>query len=100
MKKYLKKDQTGLYLMAKESYHLLGEVTRDEWDLAIVFKEDNKNFYGNWVFGYGLVDVRFPKDKVKKLNKKEITKYNEIGYGINGVFINMLKVKDYLWKKL
>lgn len=97
--KHLRKDQTGLYLMAREAYHLLGEVTRDEWDLAIVFKEDDENFYGNWVFGYGLIDVRFPKNKVEELNKKEITKYNKIGYGINGVFINMLKVKNYLWKK-
>ena len=97
--KHLRKDQTGLYLMAKEAHHLLGEVTRDEWDLAIVFKEDNDNFYGNWVFGYGLIDVCFPKDKVRSLNKKEVSKYNNSACGINGSFINMLKVKDYLWKK-
>ncbi len=97
--KYLKKDQTGLYLMAKEAHHKLGEISRDEWDLAIVFQEDLESFYGNWVFGFGFIEVRFPKNSVKQLNKKELKKYNDTGYGISGVFINMLKVKDYLWKR-
>lgn len=97
--KFIKKDQTGLYAMGKEAHHLLGDVSRDKWDLIIIFKEDKESYYGNWVFGYGLVDVRFSKKSIKQLNKKELRKYDDTGYGISGAFINMLKVKEYLWKK-
>lgn len=98
-KKFLKKNKEGIYLMAKEAHHLLGEVSRDEWDLAIVFQEDDENLYGNWVFGFGLIDVRFPKKSVRQLDKKDLKKYDSTGYGINAALIGMLKVKDYLWRK-
>jgi hypothetical protein len=98
-KKFIRKDETCLYAMAKEAYHKLGDVSRDDWDLIQIFEEDEENYYGNWMYGFGLIDVRFPKKNVKQLNKKEIKKYDNSGIAISGSRFPNLKIKDRLWKK-
>ena len=92
MRKYLIEDETCLFLMAKTAFHHLGDISRDEWDLALVFEEDKDNLYGQWAYGYGLIDVKFPKNSVKKLSKKEIKKYS-------GSYINRSDIKNRLWEK-
>ena len=86
--------------MAKSAYHMTGDISRDEFDLAIVFMEDENNLYGNWVYGYGFVDVRFPKKKVKELTEDEINKYNGTGFGISGTYYGKLKIsEEHVWKR-
>lgn len=98
-KKFLKKDKTCLYAMAKEAYHLLGNVSRDKWDLIQIYQEDKENYYGNWVYGWGLIEVRFPKNKIRTPNKKELRKYDGSRFGISGNYVCDLEIKDRLWKK-
>ena len=47
MKVFLRKDELGMYVMAKSAYYMTGDISRDEFDLAIVFMEDENNLYGN-----------------------------------------------------
>lgn len=95
----MKEFKNGLYVMAKEAHHKLGDVSRKDWDLAIVEKEDDKNFYGRWATGFGFIGVKFPKISVRELTKKEVKKYNGTLWGINGIPINKLDILDSLWKK-
>lgn len=96
--KQLKKDGTGLFVMATKAYHKMGEISRDEADLAIVFSEDNENLYGNWFYGYGFIDVRFPKNTTRKPTSEEIEKFKKMSYGINGVkYGDLSDIKDYLY---
>ena len=99
MRKFLKKDKTILYAMGKEAHHLLGEISREKWDLISIDQEDEDNYYGSWVYGYGFIDIRFPKKSIKALNKKEIKKYEGSAWGISGNYMGKLEVKDMLWKK-
>lgn len=88
------KTKVGFYRMAKEAHHKLGNISRDKWDLVFINKEDNKNFYGFWVYGFGFINVRFPKKSTRKLTKKEIKKYNNSIWGINGIPIKKLNIDN------
>lgn len=99
MKRFLRKDKTGLYIMATTAYHKTGNISRDKPDLAIVFSEDDDNLYGNWMFGYGFINVKFPKNTVKKLTENDIKKFNKISYGINNQILGKLDItNDYIWE--
>ena len=97
MRKPVNKDQYCLYAMGKEAHHKLGDISRDEYDLIQVFEEDEDNCYGNWLTGYGYVDVRFPKTSVRPLTKKEIDKWEGTKHGISGQYLFTLKIKGALW---
>ncbi len=53
-----------------------GDISRDEPDICVVFDEDDDNFYGNWVCGFGFINVAFPKKTTRDLNAKEIKEYH------------------------
>lgn len=99
MKKFLREDETGLFVMATKAIHKMGDISRDRPDLAIVFEEDDDNLYGNWFFGYGFINVKFPKNTTKELTDTDIEKFENITYGINSEPLGKLHVKDYLYKE-
>ena len=78
--------------MATIAIHNLGDISSDEPDLCIIHSEDDDNFYGNWVTGLGLVDVKFPKNTTRELTAEEIEKYNKLSIQINNQPPNKLKV--------
>lgn len=47
--------------VATHAYHKLGDISRKEPDFCCISFEDEHNYYGNWVEGFGFVDVQFPK---------------------------------------
>jgi len=51
--------RTGIF--ATKAIHKLGDISRDDGDYAIVTEADDENYYGQWLSGYGFVDVQFPK---------------------------------------
>ena len=66
------------YMIATKAIHKTGDISRDDGDLCIVFEEDESNYIGQWVTGYGFVKVKFPKESTRPLTKKEIKKYNKL----------------------
>jgi len=64
----------------------------DEPDLCQVFREYEEYYSGNWVEGFGFIDVKFPKETTRELTDEEIEYYNGKIYGISGVPIHRLEL--------
>ena len=65
------------YMMATKAIHKMGDISRDKPDLCIINSEDESNYIGNWVTGYGFVEVEFPKETTRELTEEEIKNYNK-----------------------
>ncbi len=66
-----------VYMMATEAYHMLGNISSDEPDLMVAHAETDANYIGNWVTGFGLIDVCFPKATTRPLTDEEVEHYNK-----------------------
>lgn len=64
------------YMMATVASHKLGDISRDEPDLCVVHDEDETDYIGNWVTGFGFVNVRFPKTTTRELTDAEVEYYD------------------------
>ena len=67
----------GKYMMATKAMHKMGDISSDEEDLCIVFSETDTDYIGNWVTGFGFVNVKFPKETTRELTTAEVEKYNK-----------------------
>lgn len=65
------------YKLATKAIHKLGDISRDEGDLCVVYGETETDYVGNWTTGLGFFDVHFPKDTVRDLTHEE-----EIRFGL------------------
>ena len=65
------------YMMATKAIHQMGDISRDEEDLCVVFAEDKENYIGNWVTGFGFIEVKFPKETTRELTNEEVKEYNK-----------------------
>lgn len=63
------------YMMATKATHLLGDISRDEPDLAIIDSEAGDDYIGEWLTGIGYVGVRFPKATTRELTDDEKAYY-------------------------
>ncbi len=79
------------YMMATKATHKMGDISSDEPDLCIVFEENEDNYIGQWVTGFGFV-VEFPKTTTKELSKEDIDKYNGMKLRLPWGRIQTLKV--------
>lgn len=70
------------YYMATKAFHLLGDISSETPDLCLIYREDKDNYYGNWVTGFGFVDVRFPKETTRELTATEIIEFSKMSYFI------------------
>lgn len=66
---------TGRYMMATTAHHKIGDISRDEPDLAVVLDEDDDAYIGRWVAGFGFFNVRFPKATTRELTADERRHY-------------------------
>jgi hypothetical protein len=80
------------YMMATKAIHLTGDISRDTADICVVFEEDDQNFYGNWVFGAGFVNVAFPKQTTHDLTAEEVEHYHGRPLMIGGGFIGSINI--------
>ena len=71
------------YMMATTAYHYMGDISRDVPDLCIVGRETDDYFIGNWIMGFGFIDVLFPKETTRALTPEEIEYYNSRHVQIN-----------------
>lgn len=70
------------YMMATKAIHQLGDISSDAPDLCYIREDDGDCYIGEWVTGFGLVNVRFPKETTKLLTEKEIEHYNKMSVRI------------------
>jgi len=75
------------YLMATTARHALGDLSRDQPHLALIYGEDGDDWIGEWVTGIGYINVRFPKANCRELTAEERAEYqNRIVQAGNGTF--------------
>lgn len=58
-------------MFATKAMHLLGDISRDTPNYALVTGEDGDNYIGNWMEGFGFANVRFPKSTTRALTEDE-----------------------------
>ena len=59
------------YMMATTAIHQLGDISREKLDLCIIEGEEGENYIGQWVEGYGFINVKFPKATTRELTGEE-----------------------------
>lgn len=62
--------------MATKAMHKLGDISSDTPDLCFIHEETDEHYIGNWVTGFGLINVEFPKETTRELTPEEIAHYN------------------------
>ncbi len=70
------------YMMATKAIHKLGDISSDHPDLCFIKEEDEDNYIGNWVTGYGFINVKFPKETTRELTQDEKDRYNKMAIRI------------------
>ena len=88
----MKKKIAPKYMMATKAIHKLGDISSDEPDLCFIREETGKHYIGNWVTGFGFINVKFPKETTRNLTKKEVEHYNKMSIRINNQPAFQLKV--------
>lgn len=86
-------------MMATTAIHMLGDISRETPDLCIVAEEDDDNYYGNWVTGFGYIDVKFPKSTTKELTPEEVEKYDGQLLTLNGEFFPTINISGEDFRK-
>lgn len=76
MKEGKKMSGKSHYMMATRAIHSHGDISRDEPDLCVVYDEDKEHYIGNWVTGFGFIDVKFPKETTRELTETEKEHYH------------------------
>lgn len=64
------------FLMATTAVHVFRDISRAEPDLAVIYGEDGDDWIGEWVTGFGLINVRFPKSTTRELTEAERARYD------------------------
>jgi hypothetical protein len=63
------------YMIATTAIHKLGDISRDEPALAVIYGETETDWIGQWVAGFGMVNVAFPKATTRELTEDEKVLY-------------------------
>ena len=64
------------FMMATHAFHVLGDISRDQPSLVVIDGEDEDDFIGQFVEGFGYINVRFPKGTTRELTAAEVEQYN------------------------
>lgn len=64
------------YMMATTALHTMGDISSKTPDLCVISSEDQDNYIGMWVFGYGFFNVKFPKSSTRELTPEEKNEWN------------------------
>lgn len=64
------------YMMATVALHQMGDISNPEPDICIVTEETDTHYIGNWVYGLGFFNVKFPKETTRDLTEEEKIHYN------------------------
>lgn len=89
----MKDIKPSIYKMATKASHLTGDIGEKIPDICSVYKEDEENFYGSWVFGGCFVDVKFPKATTRDLTPEEVEYYHGRNITMCG-FVHAINIKN------
>lgn len=89
------KQTINKHMMATTAIHKLGDISSDEPDICLIYAEDGDDWIGQWVFGLGFFDVRYPKSTTRELTKEEIEQYGGVNMAINSTPIGKLEIQGY-----
>lgn len=89
----MKKIETK-YMMATTAIHKLGDISRTPADICVVNSEDDKNYFGNWVTGFGFIKVKFPKVTTRELTEEEIEKNDGMPMMLSGQYTGWLDITN------
>lgn len=79
----LKKRPTNRVMWGTKAIHKLGDISRERPDYCIVgLRPVDGNYIGNWVTGFGFVQVKFPIETTKALTRFELAKFKKLRFGI------------------
>lgn len=78
-------------MMATEAQHLTGDISSNTPDLCVVHGEESDNWIGNWVTGFGFMNVKFPKATTRELTQEEKEKYHNNWIAVGSQFRYQLK---------
>ena len=56
------------YIMATNAAHVTGDLSSKNPDLAVVYEDRGDFWVGNWVTGFGFINVWFPKSTSRELS--------------------------------
>lgn len=66
------------FMMATKAEHKLGDISRGAPDLCVIQGETENAYIGNWVTGFGFIDVRFPKETTRPLTDEEKERFGKM----------------------
>ena len=87
------------YMMATKAIHKTGDISRETPDICIVSNEDKDNYIGNWIYGFGFIDVKFPKATTRKLTTAEVKHYHGRPTVMGGGFWNTINITGEDFRK-
>lgn len=66
------------YMMGTKAYHQLGDISNEpNPDLFQAYAETDDYWVGAWVFGFGFINVLFPKSTSRELTPEEVEYWNK-----------------------
>lgn len=70
------------YMIATKAIHKLGDISREfehlsTENLCQVCKENDEEYIGSWITGFGFFDVAFSKETTRELTEEEIEYFNK-----------------------
>ena len=71
--------------MATKAIHKAGDISRETSDICHIYGEDEDNYIGNWVFGFGFIDVKFPKNTTRELTPEELEEWHGAPVELAGI---------------
>lgn len=82
------------YMMATTAHHKLGDISRDQPDLAYIDREDGDDFIGQWVTGAGYIEVRFPKTTTRELTAEERERFDGCELEMSGRIVGRIELPE------
>ncbi len=82
------------YMVATKAIHELGDISDNSPKLCSIHGEDEKNFIGEWVTGFGFLNVKFPKETTRELTPEEIYECDGEMIAINSSYYYTLRIKE------
>lgn len=64
------KQRDRLY-MGTTALAKIADISRDEPDYFVAWEEVDDHYIGNWITGFGFINVRFPKDTSRPVTDEE-----------------------------
>lgn len=87
-------DTPRRYMMATVAHHQLGDISSDRPMLCDIDGEDEENYIGNWVEGFGFVEVQFPKATTRELTDDEKNFHNGRTLMMGTQFVGLIQIPD------